>query len=155
MFICRIPPPPPLNKMGYQCNSTYVTDLQSLHSFLNHRTIFLSILIYNLTTNMFNVQHAIFIKTLFRNLIDNKVSVIYRHSIDGYCIQGNFHPVIFSPFLTCKWFHPVLNSPKQSFFYERLFETLEFAQSLTTMVKGAKKKRRWIFPCIQYFKKKQ
>lgn len=64
---------------------------------------------------MSNMQYF-FIKTLFRNLIDNKVSVIYRHSIDGYCIQGYFHPVIFSPFFTCKWFHPVLNSPKQSFF---------------------------------------
>lgn len=64
---------------------------------------------------MSNMQYF-FIKTLFRNLIDNKVSVIYRHSIDGYCIQGYFHPVIFSPFFTCKWFHPVLNSPKQSVF---------------------------------------
>lgn len=36
---------------------------------------------------------------------------------------------LFSPFYTCKQFQPALNSPRQVVLKDRLFGTLEFAQS--------------------------
>lgn len=31
-----------------------------------------------------------------------------------YCLQGNFHPVLFLPFITCKWFRPIFNLARKS-----------------------------------------
>lgn len=67
----------------------------------------------------------------------------YLHCI--YCIQSYFRQLIFSSFLTCKWFRSVLNSLRCSCVFKKrgYFGTLEFAHSLirllTTRMKEAKK----------------
>lgn len=79
-----------------------------------------------------------------------------------YCKQGYFRLVLFLHFFTWKRFRPVVNSPSQfeSFVLrEKKFEKLEFAQSwillVTTRAKGAKRKRRRIFPCILYLQQER
>lgn len=73
-----------------------------------------------------------------------------------YRIQGYFPLSYIRPSSLVEGFCPILNLPKVTIVFinkERLFETMEFAQSfivlpLTMIAKRAKIKRLQIFPCI-------
>lgn len=64
-----------------------------------------------------------------------------------------FAPCNFRPSTVIWSFAPFWFRPDTVVFLDRLFETLEFARWQRSMTKGAKIKRVWIFPCIQYTNK--
>lgn len=74
--------------------------------------------------------------------------------IQVYCIQGYFHPMLFSPFYNCKCFFLVLKSPRWSCVNKDSICNIEFAQFFFLPFenegeRGEYKKGR-MFPCLQH-----
>lgn len=69
-----------------------------------------------------------------------------------YCIQAYFRPTFFqlSSIFSCKQFHPVLNSPRQSFVHREL-SNLRHLNSPSLKYKGENKIGLKI-PCTKYIK---
>lgn len=96
--------------------------------------------------NIYNLPYVFLVVVFF---------LLFNCDEVNYCIQGYFRLCYFRPPWFTNGFAPSLTRLDIVVSKERYVKTLEYAQfdirPLTTRAKGAKVKRRRIFPCLQYF----